>query len=127
MKLLTMAFPCFLVLAAVFVHGANDLPAKAKPDELARAVAAAREKGLDWLTQHQAADGSWGRTYTIAITSFVCLDYLSAANEPFTGNRGKGLVKALQFLLVNQKDGTFTQQGHTWIHGQGFGTLALSE
>jgi hypothetical protein len=29
--------------------------------------------------------------------------------------------------MAQQKDGQFPQQGHTWIHGQGFGTLALSE
>jgi hypothetical protein len=123
MKLLVIAFAAFLASPATLVRAINAPPAK--PDELA--VAAAREKGLDWLTQHQSADGSWGKSYTIAITSFACLDYLSAADEPFTGDRGKSLVKGLQFLLANQKDGTFIQQGHTWIHGQGFGTLALSE
>jgi hypothetical protein len=127
MKRFAIALTPFLALSGAFVPAANDPPARAKPDQVSRAVVAAREKGLDWLTQHQAADGSWGRTYTIAITSFACLDYLSAEDEPFAGNRGQGLVKALQFLLANQKDGTFPQQGHTWIHGQGFGTLALSE
>jgi hypothetical protein len=101
--------------------------AQDKPDERARALAAARDKGLDWLTRNQAADGSWGRTYTNAITSFACLSYLSATDEPFTGQRGKALLKGLNFLLRQQKEGMFPPQGHTWIHGQGFGTLALSE
>ena len=127
MKLFVIAFAAFLASSAAFVHATSDPPTKAKVDELARVVAAAREKGLDWLTQHQAADGSWGKTHTIAVTSFACLDYLSAVDDPFTGDRGKALVKGLRFLLANQKDGTFIQQGHTWIHGQGFGTLALSE
>jgi hypothetical protein len=91
------------------------------------AVGTAREKGLDWLTKNQAADGSWGKTHSIAVTSFACLTYLSAADEPFTDDRGKALVKGLNFLLAQQKDGQFPQQGHTWIHGQGFATLALSE
>jgi prenyltransferase beta subunit len=93
----------------------------------ANAVAAARTKGLDWLTKNQAADGSWGKTYSIATTGFACLAYLSAADEPYTDDRGRALVKGLRFLLAQQKDGLFPQQGHTWIHGQGFGTLALSE
>ena len=84
-------------------------------------------RGLDWLTKNQNADGSWGKTYTVAVTGFACLSYLSAADEPFDGDRGKVLVKGLQFLMAQQKDGQFPQQGHTWIHGQGFGTLALSE
>jgi hypothetical protein len=97
------------------------------PDEAARAARAARDKGLEYLTKHQAKDGSWGKQYTIAVTSFACLSYLAAADEPFTGDSGKALVKGLGFLLANQKDGSFSQQGHSWIHGQGFASLALSE
>src|SRR5262249_26097459 len=77
--------------------------------------------------KNQAKDGSWGKTYTVAVTSFACLSYLSASDEPFTGDRGKALMKGLEFLLANQKDGTFSAQGHSWIHGQGFATLTLSE
>jgi hypothetical protein len=106
---------------------AADAPPKGGTDRPPAAVAAAREKGLDWLTKNQAADGSWGKNYTIAVTGFACLAYLSASDEPYTGERGQALVKGVRFLLANQKDGLFSQQGHTWIHGQGFGTLALSE
>jgi hypothetical protein len=101
-----------------------------KPEDLAKEVAAAREKGLDWLTKNQAADGSWGKSYTIGITGMACLAYLSAGDEPFAGDRGKALAKGLQFLLDNQKEGVFLTQGQsvsTWIHGQGFASLALSE
>ena len=106
---------------------ARDKTPPAKPDEATKANRAVRDKGLDWLTKNQAKDGSWGKTYTISVTSFACLSYLSAADEPFTGDRGHALVKGLQFLMANQKDGVFTLQGHSWIHGQGFATLALSE
>jgi hypothetical protein len=111
-------------------HGQVGKPDEQRLASLAKDVAAAREKGLDWLTKNQAADGSWGKSYTIGITSMACLAYLSAADEPFTGDRGKALVKGLQFLLDNQKDGMFLTQGQsvrTWIHGQGFASLALSE
>jgi Prenyltransferase and squalene oxidase repeat len=97
------------------------------PDEAAKASRIARDKALDWLTKNQAQDGSWGQQYSFAVTSFACLSYLSAADEPFIGDRGRALTKGLTFLLANQKDGVFGQQGHTWIHGQGFATLALSE
>ncbi len=99
----------------------------AKPEDAAKAVRAVRDKGLDWLTKNQAMDGSWGKRYSIAVTSFGCLSYLSAADEPFTGAHAKALTKGLEFLLASQKDGVFTAQGHSWIHGQGFATLALSE
>jgi hypothetical protein len=116
-----------LCLGLLLVSGAR---ADDKPDDHAKALAAARDKGLDWLTKNQAADGSWGKSYTVGITSMACLAYLSAADEPFEGDRGKALVKGLQFLLANQKDGMFPTQGQgvqTWIHGQGFATLALAE
>jgi hypothetical protein len=121
-----------LVLGIWFASEAVARGQEKKLDEknLAKDVAAAREKGLDWLTKNQAADGSWGKSYTIGITSFGCLAYLSAADEPFTGERGKALIKGLQFLLAIQKDGMFPTQGQsvrTWIHGQGFASLALSE
>lgn len=117
-------------LAALTVcQGQGKKPDDKKP-ALAREVAAAREKGLDWLTKNQGAKGAWGSSYTIGITSMGCLAYLSATDEPFVNARGKALVKGLQFLLDNQKDGMFMTQGQsvrTWIHGQGFATLALAE
>jgi len=93
----------------------------------AGALAAATAKGLDWLTKNQDKNGSWGKTHTLAVTSFACLAYLSASDEPFRDERGKALLKGIEFLLANQTDGMFKQQGHSWVHGQGFATLALSE
>jgi hypothetical protein len=92
-----------------------------------QASRAARDKGLAWLTKNQAKDGSWGKQYTIAVTSFACLSYLAASDEPFIGEHAKALVKGLEFLLANQKDGMVASQGHSWIHGQGFATLAMAE
>lgn len=110
-------------------------PEEKKLDEqqlknLAKEVGVTREKGLDWLTKHQNADGSWGKSYTVGITAMGCLAYLSASDEPFNGDRGKALLKGLQFLMANQKDGLWPTQGQgvrTWSHGQGFASLALSE
>jgi hypothetical protein len=96
-------------------------------DTSAAAHRATRDRGLAWLSQNQAKDGSWGKQYTIAVTSFACLSYLAALDEPFTSESGKSLIKGLEFLLASQKDGMFQSQGHSWIHGQGFATLALSE
>lgn len=106
---------------------ADEPAADNQPDEALKALAADRDKGLDWLNESQAPDGSWGKSYTIAVTSFACLSYLAASDEPYTGERGRALVKGLKFLIANQQSGQFISQGHTWIHGQGFATLALSE
>src|SRR5436189_873062 len=131
-----MNVACMLSIGLVFGIGFASEPValgqekkadEKEPETLAKEVAAAREKGLDWLTKNQAADGSWGKSYTIGITSMGCLAFLSATDEPFTGERGKALVKGLEFLLANQKKSMFATQGQSvqsWIHGQGFGTLA---
>ena len=95
------------------------------PDKAA--IKAAVEKGFDYLMKNQAQNGSWGRTFNIAVTSFAILAFLSAEDEPFRDERGKALIKGINYLLSLQKDGMFPQQDHTWIHGQGFATLALSE
>jgi len=88
---------------------------------------AAMENGLAWLTKNQAKNGSWGKMYTVAVTSFACLGYLAADDEPFKGDNGKALTAGLNYLMGLQKNGQFPSQGHSWIHGQGFATLALSE
>jgi hypothetical protein len=95
---------------------------KAPPDP-----AEARAQGLAWLEAHQNPDGSWGKTYSVAVTSLACLAHLAATDEPYEGERAKPLVRGIEWLLAGQKDGTFPKQGHTWIHGQGFATLALAE
>jgi hypothetical protein len=109
----------------------RDEPSKEKAEDLDKAVlAAAREKGLDWLTKNQAKDGSWGKIWQIPVTGFACLAYLAAADEPFAGDRGDALQRGLRYLLSKQTDGKFddTRDDRSrWIHGQGFATLALSE
>src|SRR5262249_4437537 len=117
----------FLVLACIVLQSSAGAGEQAK-DKVA--LTAAREKGLDWLTKNQSKDGSWGKIWQIPITSFACLAYLAAADEPFAGERGKALERGLQYLLSKQKDGKFddTRDDRSrWIHGQGFATLALSE
>ena len=92
-----------------------------------KGVIAARDKGLTWLTKNQGKNGSWGAQYTVAVTSFASLAYLAASDEPFAGENGKALTAGLKYLMSVQKNGQFPSQGHSWIHGQGFATLALSE
>lgn len=98
-----------------------------KVDVTDKTLADARKAGLKWLIANQTKDGCWGKTYPIAVTSFATLAILSAEEEPFKGEAGKTLLKAVEYLLSQQSDGVFKSNGHSWIHGQGFATLALSE
>src|SRR5205807_7163587 len=115
-----------VVALLVAAPGASAQTAK-EQEEHNKALTAARKKGLEWLTKNQAANGSWGGTYNIAVTAFACLSYLSHQDEPFDGEHAKALVKGLNYILSKQNEGLFEGQGHSWIHGQGFATLALSE
>jgi hypothetical protein len=124
MMRLALVSGVFLILAA---SPAAAQPAKDKDDDHAKALAASRQKALEWLSKNQAANGSWGGQYSLAVTSFAVLSYLAASDEPFDGPNAKILIKGLNYILSMQKDGLFQKQGHTWIHGQGFGSLALSE
>src|SRR5437773_10067128 len=94
-------------LLAGWAAARGDAPPAAKSEEAVKAIRTARDRGLDWLTKNQAKDGSWGKTYTIAVTSFSCLSYLSATDEPFTGDHAKALVKGLAFLVAIHKAGLF--------------------
>jgi len=129
--LVTSWLPQFLVTLCLFLVGSRAIAEEpireGEPRAEFAALAAAREQGLDWLAKNQTPDGSWGKSYTIAVTGFACLSYLGSSDEPYMGDRGRALLSGLRFLIANQQDGQFTAQGHTWIHGQGFATLALSE
>ncbi|MBI5724732.1 MAG: terpene cyclase/mutase family protein [Planctomycetes bacterium] len=111
---------------AATTRPAATMPAALPADVQADANKAAG-KGLEWLMKNQKADDSWGKDYTIAVTSIACLSFLASTDEPFDGQSGKAVIKGIEFLLSKQKDGMFEQQQSTWIHGQGFATLALSE
>src|SRR5580704_13821128 len=124
MKRATLLAVTVLLAAAPW---AQAQPTKDDKADHTKALTEARKKGLQWLTKHQAANGSWGKEYTIAVTSFACLAYLAHEDEAFDGEDGKALLKGLKYLMSMEKEGLFHKQGHTWIHGQGFATLALSE
>ena len=72
------SFSMILAFAACLGSGFMVFGQQKEPTQLA--VAAAREKGLDWLTKNQAKDGSWAKP-GIPITSFACLSYLAASEE----------------------------------------------
>jgi prenyltransferase beta subunit len=92
-------------------------------EDCARAI----EKALNRLVETQSKQGSWGTQYTVAVTSIAGLAFLAHDESPFETEYTDTLMSAYKYLLKTQQDGSFPNQGHTWIHGQGFGTLFLAE
>jgi rhamnogalacturonyl hydrolase YesR len=92
-----------------------------------KALTQAIQEGLDYLVKTQKGDGSWGKRFTIAVTSFSGLAMLAYDERPFNSRYSDALMGAYRFIIKKCKQGMFPQQGHTWIHGQGFATLFLAE
>ncbi|HLD35280.1 MAG TPA: prenyltransferase/squalene oxidase repeat-containing protein [Planctomycetota bacterium] len=85
------------------------------------------DAGFAYLVKNQSPDGSWGSQYPIAITAIAGLSFLAHDENPFDSAYADTLLRAYNYMTKSIKDGKFPKQGHTWIHGQGFGTLFLSE
>jgi hypothetical protein len=111
------------ILALLVVLGGRASVAAPEPAD----PAAARTAALGWLAKHANADGSWGGPYSVATTALAVLAHVAADDEPFAGEKARPVTRAVEWLLAQAKDGTFPPQGHTWIHGQGYASLALSE
>ena len=91
-------------------------------------------KALEWLKNHQNADGSWGPN-TMAMTGLAILTYL--AHGETTGSKLYGNVvrRAIDFLGSHQKpDGAFYgglntsgKGGDSGVYEHGIATYAISE
>ena len=98
-----MALFLGLLLTSTATAQDNKEP-EAKHKETLRQARAARDRGLTYLSQNQAKDGSWGKQYTVAVTSFACLAYLAATEEPFDGDHAKPLTRGAR-LPPGQPEG----------------------
>ncbi|MDP6538183.1 MAG: terpene cyclase/mutase family protein [Planctomycetota bacterium] len=104
----------------------------------ARAV----ERGLDWLTAHQKADGSWEAkigyklnddyNYTaerghVGVTALAGMAMLAGGHLPGRGRHGESVERCLDFVLsCVQEDGYITHAG-TRMYSHAFATLFLAE
>lgn len=105
---------------------------KAKLDTTAQTQAVV-EKGLSWLAQQQAADGSYGNLSHygphVGITGLVGLAFMSDGNMPGRGRYSARVGKALSFILShNSESGLLAAEtSHGPMYGHGFATLFLAE
>ena len=105
--------------------------------------AAAVERGLAWLADHQNADGSWtakigyklNNDYNftsddkghVGVTSLACMAFLAGGHLPGRGKYGDSVERGLAFILGSvQEDGYITRH-RTRMYSHAFATLFLAE
>lgn len=82
-------------------------------------------RSLAALRKLQQEDGHWdAREFPVAVTAMGALALQAGQDDPFAD---PALRRALRYLLGKLQDGRAPTEGHTWIHVQGFVTLALAE
>lgn len=91
-------------------------------------------KGLEWLSRQQNADGSFGSgpyRGNLAVTSLSGLAFMSAGSSPGRGPYGAQIDKALLYVMDNTAPSGFIAVPSATTHGpmysHGFGALFLAE
>jgi hypothetical protein len=108
------------------------VPNQVRGDEITPAQQHAVEKGLEWLAQEQAADGSFGvgqQGAGAAITALAGLAFMEAGNLPGRGKYGDNVTRCQKFILDScQESGLIAApQAQSPMYGHGFATLFLGE
>jgi hypothetical protein len=98
---------------------------KVQVAELSPEAERAIENALKYLAKTQAPDGSWSREHKAGITSLALMAFMLKGHFPKQGLYGRGLDRAVQFLLAKAKAGGGYFGGNMYEHG--LATLALSE
>lgn len=135
---------CVTVLAACAAARAQEAPAPpAQPEhrsaentalanEMTPALGASIAKGMAWLTQQQAADGSFGSGQYrkhVAVTALAGIALMADGNIPGRGAYAENVEKALVFTLENIAETGLlaADTSHGPMYGHGFATLFLGE
>jgi hypothetical protein len=95
------------------------------------------DRGLAYLAQSQADDGSWGDrpmyAGNVAVVGLCGLAFLAGGHQPGRGPYGKVVTRALRYVLGREQNNppgflyNPTAGQHGPMYGHGFGTLFLAE
>lgn len=124
-----------LAIAADQTPPANARPPSATPmdSEITAELRTRVEKGLQWLAELQAADGSYGNLSHygphVGITGLAGLAFLADGNTPGRGRYGDNVNRALAFILAHSSESGLlaAETSHGPMYGHGFATLFLAE
>lgn len=124
---------------------------RSRPRKLGRATEQAIGAGLEWLRDHQAADGRWssagfmhdnalGRScacdgaglevHDVGVTGLALLAFLGDGNTPRSGPYKSHVARGVAWLRAQQDPDTGligARMGSAWIYDHSIATLALCE
>jgi Prenyltransferase and squalene oxidase repeat len=90
------------------------------------------QRGLAYLAQAQAEDGSFGSARFprhVGITALACLAFMADGHVPGRGEYGRNVQRGLEFVLDNATESGLiaADTSHGPMYGHGFATLFLGE
>jgi len=90
------------------------------------------QRGLAYLAQQQAEDGSFGSSRFpkhVGITGLACLAFMADGHLPGRGEYGPNVQRGLDFVLRNATESGLiaSDTSHGPMYGHGFATLFLGE
>jgi squalene cyclase len=117
------------------VAGGSDAqrPATAVESEVTSDLRVSIEKGLAWLAEHQAADGSYGHLSHygphVGITGLAGLAFMGDGHMPHRGRYAEAVDRALAFVLSQSSESGLlaSETSHGPMYGHGFATLFMAE
>ncbi len=138
-----LAFGCSagLALTAWPLRGDdNDADTSQAKDMITPEAQKAIERGLSYLASSQHHDGGWGERQqydgNVAVTSLAGLAFMAGGHQPGRGLHGKGVEKALEFVMSKEAKDSNSTPGFLHnpvgspfgaMYSHGFGTLFLAE
>lgn len=133
---------CLAAIGAGWLaRGAAALPALALaqdpllPAGVTKAIEASIRRGIEWLANNQASDGSWRNaggygSYPAAMTGMAGMALIASGSTPTRGRHYRHVRRAVDFLLkhADPRTGVISvpaEEGRS-MYGHGFGTLFLA-
>jgi len=133
----TPCLPNVAVCLAIWVAGSrSDAAAQsagAVDPEVTSELRTAIDRGLAWLAEEQAADGSYGDLSHygphVGITGLAGLAFLSNGDMPGRGRYGLNVDRCLTFILTHGSESGLlaAETDHGPMYGHAFATLFLAE
>jgi hypothetical protein len=124
-----------VVALTAALAGAAAAQQHALPRGVEPATHAAIQRGIEWLTRSQAADGGWrevgpSASHPTAMTGLAGMALLASGSTPTRGRHWRVVRESVEFLLRHADAGTglvaVRGEDTSLMHGHGFATLYLA-